>query len=244
VLIFDGEELIEEGVGFGVPVVKYNDKTYFSSSAECSIEENGNLCILVKSFVLDTVSRKRVWKTSYIDDQFYSFVHKLFERAYLGHKNLAPFFNRIMELRRIIKVQTEFTKVKPRGTITFKYSFQSSIIKINVNFSNLDLAKCQEILILDEQGSTFFRKYFDTDGLRLFDEGIGAWEVVKAKEASLSDAKEALTFTLRNKEPSVLFRGWEKTKGRFSWAGLNYSLHPGLPTFDYVIKLTIKTKAV
>jgi len=77
VLIFEGEELIEEGIGFGVPVVKYADKTYFSSSAEASVQENGNLCTLEKRFTLDTVSRKRFWKASYINDGFYSFFHKL-----------------------------------------------------------------------------------------------------------------------------------------------------------------------
>ena len=241
VLSLDGKELIEEGIGFGVPVIKYREKTFFSSSAECSIQKNGNLRTLVKRFALDTVSRKRVWKASYINDEFYRFFHKLFERAYLGHKSLVPVFNRIMELRRIMRVQTEFIKVKPQGTITFKYSCQPNIIEIQVDLSDLEIDGCQEILILNEQGSTFFRKYFDTSGLRLFDEKIGAWEMVRAEEASLSDEKETLTFTLRNRDASALFRGWEKTRGRFSWAGLGYSLRPTLFTFDYVIKLTMKT---
>jgi hypothetical protein len=244
VLMLDGKELIEEGMGFGVPVVKYLDKTYFSSSARCYIHENENHPTLVKSFALDTVSRKRIGKASYINDEFYRFFHRLFERAYLGRKSLAHIFSRIMELRRIVGVQTEFIKVNPRGIVTVEYSCQPSIIRVQVDLSELELAGCQEILIVNEQGSTFFRKYFDSDGLNLFDERIGAWEMVNAKEASLSDVKETLKFTLGNKDSGALFRGWEKTKGRFSWAGLSYSLHPRLSTFDYVIKLSRKTKRV
>ncbi len=237
VLILDGKELIEEGVGFGVPVVRYADKTYFSSSAEVSVQENGNLCALEKRFALDAVSRKRFWKASYINDGFYSFFHKFFNKAYKGHKSLTPVFNRTMELRRAVKIQTEFVKVKPRGTITFKYSFQPNTIKINVDLSDLELSGCQEILLLNEQGSNFFRKYRDSDGLKLFDEKIGAWENVRAKEATLSDDKDALRFTLESSNMAELFRGLERIKGRFSWAGLSYSLHPKRGAFDYVIKL-------
>ena len=237
VLVFDGEELIEEGVGFGVPVVKYADKTYFSSSAEVYVQENGNLCTLEKRFTLDTVSRKRFWKASYINDGFYSFFHKLFNKAYKGHKSLTPVFIRTMELRRALKIQTEFVKVKPRGLIKFKYSFQPNTIKINVDLSDLELHGCREILLLNEQGSNYFRKYTDTNGLKLFDEKIGAWEIVRAKEATLSDDKDALEFTLESSSMAELFRGLERIKGRFSWAGLSYSLHPKRGAFDYVIKL-------
>ena len=67
VLLLDGKELIDEGIGFGVPVVKYEDKTYFSSSAD-STETLNERNVLVKSFLMDTISRKRVGKAAYINE--------------------------------------------------------------------------------------------------------------------------------------------------------------------------------
>jgi hypothetical protein len=112
----------------------------------------------------------------------------------------------IMELRAIMKVQTEFIKVKPRGKVTFNYLCQPGRIIINVDLSCLELDGCEEILVLNEQGSTFFSRYSDTNEARLSDEKIGAWEMVNASEASLSDPKETLTFTLA-RGSSTLFRG-------------------------------------
>ena len=59
VLMLDGRELIEEGMGFGVPIVMYADKTFFSSKADVSIQEAGSGYTLTKVFTLDTVSLKK-----------------------------------------------------------------------------------------------------------------------------------------------------------------------------------------
>ena len=51
VLVLDGEELIEEGLGFGVPVVKYHDKTSFSIYADVSIQECDYGILVQKRYV-------------------------------------------------------------------------------------------------------------------------------------------------------------------------------------------------
>jgi len=237
VLVHDGEELIEEGVGFGVPVVKYKHKTYFSSSAYCSMDENENGFVLTKFYVLDTISRKSVSRSFYINDGFYRFLHKSFEKAYLGSKRFSPFFGKVMELRQTLGIQTEFLRVEPKGIIAVKFSVQPTSVEVRVDLSSLDKVGCEEILVLNEQGATFFREYADSEGLNLFDSKIGAWNEVKAKDASLSHMKGSLTFGLERLNDSLLFRGWEKTRGRFAWTGLSYSLSPQLLLFKYVIKL-------
>jgi len=235
VLVHAGMELIEEGVGFGVPAVKFDDNTYFSSSALTFVQKSNEYRTLVKSFLLDTVSRKRIWKGPYIKDGFYSFLQRLFEKAYLRHKRQRLFFDKIMELRNVLEINTEFVKVKPRGSVTLKYSFFPELIQVEADMSALDWTGRKEILILNEQGSSFFRKYSDSDGLALFDKQIGAWEQVEAEEASISDVRGDLAFTLKNKNKAKLYRGSERVKGRFSWAGLNYSLSKDVRFFSYEI---------
>ncbi len=241
VLMLDGRELIEEGIGFGVPVVKYGDKTYFSSSARVSTGIIGGTSLIRKVYLIDTISRKKLWRARYIDDNLYSRWRKTFEKSYLKHKQFTVFFNRIMELREIAKIRTEFVKVNPRGTIIVHYQCQPTAIKVNVNFKDLTLQGCEELLVLNEQGSTFFAQYTDSGGARLLGSKIGAWDKVYAERATLQN--DEVAFILRNVYGASLFRGWERTRKRFSWAGLSYSLSPSNRTFTYTINLNFKRKS-
>lgn len=237
VLVLHGKELVEEGIGFGVPVVKFEDKTFFPGTAKVSLENEATGVSLIKSFTLDTVSRKQIWKGPFINDRLYSAFHKAFARAYLGHKGTQPISEKIMQFRRTAKVRTQFVKVRPRAKINVRYKCLGKTVKIEAEVSQLDSAGCEEILILNEQGSTFFQRYSDSDGLKLYCGQVGGWERVRAKEASFSDIKGTLAFTLENLDGARLFRGWERISKRFSWAGLSYSLKPRVSSFAYAIEL-------
>ena len=142
-----------------------------------------------------------------------------------------------MELRKTLGIQTKFIRVKPKGTIEVKFSIQPTLIEVQVDLSGLDKVGCEEILVLNEQGANFFGEYTDSEGLHLCGSKIGAWNEVEAKDAFLSCAKGSLMFGVEKQRGSLLFRGWEKTRGRFAWAGLSYSLSPRLLLFRYIIRL-------
>ena len=237
VLLLDGRELIEEGVGFGVPIVKYEDKTFFSSTADVSIKKIGSDYTLTKVYTLDTVSLKKFGQSSYIDDDVYSPLRKTFQMLYLKHKKLTPFFNKAMELRELANIKTEFVTVKPRGTVTVTYNCQPTAINIKADFSGLKLKKCVEILVLNEQGASVFQRYVDSNGLTLLGNKIGAWETVAADHASLQSAGGEVSFSLKKHVGAKLFRGWEQTRKRFSWTGLSYSMRPNNGVFYYTIGL-------
>jgi hypothetical protein len=244
VLMLDNEEVIEEGMGFGVPVIRYKDKTHFSSLADISIQKNHSIFVIKKTFVLDAISRKRFWRSAYIDDDVYSFARKTFAKLYLRHKNVSPLFNNVMMLRNMAKIQTEFQKVKPKGRVTVTYEIQPAIINVSVDFSDLTLDGCEELLVLNEQGSSVFDKYVDSNGLKLSGSKIGGWDPVTANQASMLSSKRKITFCLQKKRKASLFRGWENTRNRFSWAGLNYSLNPNHGIFDYSISFDLEHRTI
>jgi hypothetical protein len=237
VLVADGKELIGEGVGFGVPVVKYSDKTFFSSTAETSVDEGGDPLVVTKSFFMDTISKKRFEKGPFINDRVYRLLHTSFEKVYLGYRNFRSAFDKMMELRDALGIQTQFVEVEPRGKVDVKYKFFPEVIEVEVNFGNLDSRGIKELLVLNEQSSTFFRNYFDTDGHKLYGKNIGAWEQVKAEKASFANSTRSVVFTLKNVGGARLYRGWEQVNRRFCWAGLSYSLDPDTVSFTYPVML-------
>lgn len=134
-------------------------------------------------------------------------------------------------------MKTRFGKVRPRGEVAVYYTILPGRIEVTVDLGGLNKRFCREILVLNEQGSSFFRVYSDSSGLKLVDHRIGAWDEVHASEASLSSLDGGILFTLRKVDGATLFRGWERVRGSISWAGLSYSIGISRPVFSYTIYL-------
>ncbi len=229
--MLDRRELIGEGAGFGAPVVRYDDHTFFSTSARVHVYEPK---VLMKSFLMDSVSRKRFGTSGPYVDQIYSILHRIFTWSYLKFK-CRPIFKKIIEFRRTLGLRTEFVRVRSRGTVNITYTLSSSM-QIKVDLTRLDTRGCKEILILNEQDGDFFRRYIDRE--EITGDRIEAWRQVISENASFSDVKGSLTFALKKINGSSLISGREHVNRCLSWSGLNYSLRPGTRDFTYTLEIT------
>ena len=219
VLARGGVEVVEEGAGFGLPVAKYKDKTFFPGSATLTLLEGGPLPVAVKTYRMDTVSVKSLGG-SRISDAVYQPVHGLFSLLYLSIGGLRPAFDAIIELRNTAGVRTSFQATRPRGEVEARYTFHPDHVEVEVR-TRLDEG-CEELVMLNEQGASTFRMYSDASK-RLVDKRMGAWDRVDSGEATLSDLGGALSFTVERPSGAGFWRGRESVRGRLSWAGLALS---------------------
>jgi hypothetical protein len=223
ILVADGFELVEEGAGFGLPVAKFNDKTFFPGSAVLSFIDEGPPPVVEKTYIMDTVSVKQIGG-SRISDTLYHPIHRAFSRLYLSLGRLRFAFDTVMELRNVVGVRTSFETAKPRGSVVVRYTLHPDIVEIE-GYAELE-ASCKELVFLNEQGASIFRRYSDANAVELIDERMGAWDRIEAGEATLSDLENKLSFTVHNPRRAGFFRGRELVRGRLSWAGLSLSFKP------------------
>jgi hypothetical protein len=218
VLLRCEEELVEEGAGFGLPVVKYRDKTFFPGSATLAVIP-GTPPVVVKTYLMNAVSVKSLGGTR-INDVVYHPMHNVFSFLYLHLGSLRPIFDSIIELRNTAGVRTSFEPAELRGEVEVTYTLRPDRIVVKAVARLRE--GCEELIMLNEQGASIFRRFSDASDT-LVDDRIGAWDAVEGEEATLSDLDGAISFTVERPQGAGLWRGRESIKGRLSWAGLDLS---------------------
>ena len=236
IMVFKGRELVEEGVGMGVPVAVYSDETYFAGTAELS-RDYGDNEIVMKRFFMDRISRKS-WKISRIvNNPIYRFVSRLSAGVYRDYPISRRAIFPLMMLRNKLGVHTVYAKASPRGEITVTYTVKNGNLGIRVDFSGLSRESLRKVVLLNEQGASFFKRFRDSKGLDLVDDKIGAWEHVGGDWASLSDVERTLSFSLKQLFGCRLFVGREYVKNHLAWTGMGYEVEPHLNVLNYTVSI-------
>jgi hypothetical protein len=119
-----------------------------------------------------------------------------------------------------VGLRTSFEATTPRGKVDIVYTFHQDYVEINVR-PNLD-QDFKELIILNEQGASTFRRYVDCSK-ELIDRSMGAWDRIDFNEATLSDLSGELSFTVERPNGAGFWRGRESVRGKLSWAGLALS---------------------
>jgi len=225
---------VGEGTGFGVPIVRFRDKTYFSGSSTIQIFKKDNCTTTVKKFALDTISDKRFRRVK-IDTKAIRKLSMRLEELYQKHRHMRLLT--MANLSKRVGIQKRFVRIKPKGSVTVTYHIDPPVIHVKADLDLFQKEKPQKIFILNEQGSRFFRKYSDSHGTALWDKQIGAWEKVEADWACISSRNGEVGFRLWKVKGAILYRGREFLQGTFDWAGLDYEFDPQKTSFEYDIEI-------
>jgi len=240
ILFYGSKAICGEGIGFGVPVVKYADKTYFPKNGKVFISRDSNSTKVVKVFEINGVFRIKLFG-KHISSRSVYFFTELFSKTHRNHMRIRGVLDIFLQfLRKSMKRPADLVTTVSKGTITVTYRVYEGSILICVDSSNLDKTNCKEICIMNEQGADFFREYGDTDENVLTDDQISSWEEVKAREAWFSDLNHRVSFALLNMSGANLYRGREKFDGHLAWTGFAYSIPPTADRFEYRLNLHIR----
>lgn len=236
ILVLNGVDVVGEGTGFGVPILKYNDKTVFSGSSFLHVRRNGSQVSIRKEFIMDLVARDGFRNLELENRKIRSLIDQICI-MYQKHKRLAQSI--LLGKRLLFKfgVNSSFIKSPPKGKVVVTYTINRNRLTVKLSFNLLNRNNLEKVFVMNEQGAQFFRIYSDSDGLRLVDEEIGAWNHVTAQSAKISDYQDRIGFGLTNAQGSILRRGREFMKGSLDWVGLDYELSSEKELFEYEIEI-------
>lgn len=240
ILVYNNQEVSGEGIGFGAPVVKYADKTYFASEATLSSQKIDEDLIITKKFYINSIFRFRLFGKyikSQLLDKFTKSVSKIHRKNEKSRILLDPIFAIV---RKIMGRPSDLVYSSNKGNISVSYHIGKESINIHIDMSELDKVGCEEICIMNEQSADFFRKYNDSDGNLLIDDKIPSWKMVSAEKARFADINDKISFELVRLPETKLYLGREKFEGHLAWTGFAYCISSEIDEFDYNIRLESK----
>jgi hypothetical protein len=234
VLLDRGHDLSEEGVGFGVPVLKRGLQTVFPGGMELRVTSEEPDWQATAVYRLDLVERMKGRggtvrpRLVYAAKDSLAAVHR---RVPALRRPLAATSN---ALRRELGWSTVYEPVALVASVPVTYTVRGGedVISVAADLTGVP-ASVTEIVLMNELGAGHFDRYEDSSGASLTGAAVGTWDEVTAATASFVSSRRRLAFTLARVSGARLLRGREAVDGRLAWAGFGYSVRPGAPSLAY-----------
>jgi hypothetical protein len=220
VISLKGEDLCEEGVGFGVPVLKFGDDAAFPGSSKSSSWKKGDLAVVKVDYDINLMSRLALGDRLIKTDLLCRAKGRV-DRLHRDRPSLRCSISLGSALfRRGLSVETRLVQTGSVGRAQVVYTIsQEGLIDVLVRCWP-KAEGCTEMAVMNEQGAESFDRYIDSEGMDLSGEEIGSWERTGADWGEFIDTGHGLSFRLWKTEGANLFRGREAIPGRLAWAGL------------------------
>jgi hypothetical protein len=258
-LVDAGESLAEEGVGFGVPILKRGVHTVFPGYVDVTCRRDGSTWEVTATYRMDLVERLARSRGLNEPEAAGADGRLMQSRALNAAKDsLAALHRRVPRLRgpltatsaalrRTFGWVTTYEETASCGAVTVKHVVRpggdaaETPVSVTVDLSGLTAGAVTEVVVMNEQGARHFDRYEDADGADLRGADIGTWQEVGAARASFVSTGHRVAFSLGQASAARLYRGRELVGSRLAWAGFGYSLPPSRRSFGY--ELTIARTA-
>jgi len=236
VLVYNGTELVGEGLGIGVPVCRYQDGTRFSMSAETFIDNSAVHPKIVKTYDMNGIAAKRFREVSIRRGRYLAHLLRLLEKAYRKFRRFTVGAGLVLELLSFLGMRNEYVKSHSKGRIIVTYRPNGAGLHIEADLGELTADGLQSVIFANEQSGRLFNEYADSSGARLQGTEIEPWWITRAEWASLHCRELGLGLRLHRPNGWRIVRGREVVEERISWSGLDL-VYGGVPkTLEYRVQ--------
>ena len=235
ILCWKDLDLSEEGVGFGMPVLKLGTESIFPGSWKMSADRCDGHTMVKAEYTMNLVARMSKGD-NVIKNHVFCLACNLFSKIHRDKPKLRESLSNLSGiLRQSMGLKDAFCEISSPGSVSATYLIIGSKVDVFLKFPQID--GCTEKIVLNELGANWFDTYMDSDGCVLKGNEIGSWDEIHAEEATFQDPSDGLSFTLKTVDGARMFRGRELVPGRLAWSGLAYVLSPQRDELAYSITI-------
>jgi hypothetical protein len=221
ILVRNGTELIEEGLGIGVPVCSYRDGTRFSLDADTLVDDSETGPTVIKIYDMNGIAARKFRGSLIRRGSYRARLLKLMESGYRRLHRFGIEATVILNIFGALGMRNEYLESPSKGRITVKYSSTGRGLKIGASLEGLLSEGLEGLVFTNEEGGSVFREYVDSTGIRLRERQIEPWQKAEAEWASLHSKKYDVSFRVSRPTGWLIVRGREVARGRISWSGLD-----------------------
>ena len=235
----EGEQLADEAVGFGVPVLQKGLQTIFPGAVELACFQRELTWEITARFRMNLVEKISRAGNGNLENKVLYLIKNLLAEEIRRTSMLRGLLTGISsKLRRLFQWKTIYAEAGFSTELLVLYQLDTITGKILVEFETTGLpASITQVMLMNEQGAQTFDRYLDTSGLSLQNNEIGCWDEVKAEEAWFESSTHRVGFRLGQVQGARLFRGRELVGSRLAWAGFGYSIPLTLKSFRSEMKI-------